>query len=158
MHQILFKGVQSCFSHGWLFMTLWAVACQAPLSVGLSRQEYWVGCHALLQGISPTQGWNPCLLYLLHWQEGSYHWRHLGSLWVVTLTLKQWGRRWYSLQITAVSHYRYVSHDESYKSQIYTLCQAFFLFDIFVLSHLFKLLKQLNDLGTTVSPIYREQC
>ena len=24
-----------------LFMTLWTVACQAPLSMGFSRQEYW---------------------------------------------------------------------------------------------------------------------
>ena len=30
-----------------------------------------VGCHALLQGIFPTQGWNPHLRGLLHWQEGS---------------------------------------------------------------------------------------
>ena len=30
-----------------------------------------VGCHAFLQGISPTQGLNPCLLHLLHWQPGS---------------------------------------------------------------------------------------
>ena len=30
-----------------------------------------VGCHAFLQGISPTQGLNLRLLYLLHWQEGS---------------------------------------------------------------------------------------
>ena len=30
-----------------------------------------VGCHALLQGILLTQGWNPHLLPLLHWQEGS---------------------------------------------------------------------------------------
>ena len=28
-----------------------------------------VGCHALLQGISLTQGWNPCLLCLLYWKE-----------------------------------------------------------------------------------------
>ena len=28
-------------------------------------------CHALLQGIFPTQGLNPCLLNLLHWQAGS---------------------------------------------------------------------------------------
>ena len=26
-----------------------------------------VGCHALLQGIFPTQGSNPCLFCLLHW-------------------------------------------------------------------------------------------
>ena len=36
-------------------------------------------CHALLQGIFPIQGSNPCVLCLLHWQEGSYHWHHLGS-------------------------------------------------------------------------------
>ena len=30
-----------------------------------------VGCHFLLQGIFPTQGSNPHLLGLLHWQEGS---------------------------------------------------------------------------------------
>ena len=30
-----------------------------------------VGCHALLQGIFPTQGSDPCLLNLLHWQVGS---------------------------------------------------------------------------------------
>ena len=30
-----------------------------------------VGCHAL-QGIVPTQGSNPCLLCLLHWQASSF--------------------------------------------------------------------------------------
>ena len=30
-----------------------------------------VGCHALLQGISLTQGSNLRLLHLLHWQAGS---------------------------------------------------------------------------------------
>ena len=38
-------------SHVQLFMTLWTIACQAPLSMGFSRQEYWVGCCALPQGI-----------------------------------------------------------------------------------------------------------
>ena len=32
------KSFQSC-----LFVTLWTVACQAPLSMGFSRQEYWSG-------------------------------------------------------------------------------------------------------------------
>ena len=27
----------------WLFVILWTVACQAPLSMGFSRQEYWSG-------------------------------------------------------------------------------------------------------------------
>ena len=30
-----------------------------------------VGCCTLLQGIFPAQGWNPCLLSLMHWQAGS---------------------------------------------------------------------------------------
>ena len=29
--------------HVWLFATPWTVACQAPLSMGFSRQEYWSG-------------------------------------------------------------------------------------------------------------------
>ena len=44
------------------------VALQAPLSMGFSRQGYWSGCHALLQGIFLTQGSNPPLLRLLQWQ------------------------------------------------------------------------------------------
>ena len=37
----VYMHVVSCFSHVQLFATLWAVACQAPLSMGLYRQEYW---------------------------------------------------------------------------------------------------------------------
>ena len=33
----------SHFSHVQLFVTLWIVARQAPLSMGSSRQEYWNG-------------------------------------------------------------------------------------------------------------------
>ena len=46
----------------------WAVAHQAPLSMGFSRQEYGVGCHSLLQGIFLTQRSKPGLL---HWQADS---------------------------------------------------------------------------------------
>ena len=44
----------------WLFAPLWTVACQAPLSMGFRRQEYWSG--------------SPCPLpvsWLLHWQVRS---------------------------------------------------------------------------------------
>ena len=37
--KILYQCVQSHFSYVWLCMTLWTVACQAPLSMGFSRQE-----------------------------------------------------------------------------------------------------------------------
>ena len=30
-------------SHVQFFVTLWTVACQAPLSMGFSRREYWSG-------------------------------------------------------------------------------------------------------------------
>ena len=36
--------------------TPWTVACQAPLSIGFSRQEYCSGLPLLLQGIFLTQG------------------------------------------------------------------------------------------------------
>ena len=38
-----------------------------------------VGCHALFQGIFPTQGLNPCLSFLLRWQVDSLPLGHLGS-------------------------------------------------------------------------------
>ena len=41
-------------------VTPWTVACQAPLSMKFSTG---VGSHSLLQGIFPTQGLNPGLLY-----------------------------------------------------------------------------------------------
>ena len=52
----------SRFSSVQLFAILWAVACQAPLSMGFSRQDTGVGYHALLQGIYLTQGLNPRLM------------------------------------------------------------------------------------------------
>ena len=34
-------AVLSCFSCVRLFAILWTIACQVPLSMGFSRQEYW---------------------------------------------------------------------------------------------------------------------
>ena len=36
-------------SHVQLFVTPWTAAHQAPPPMGFSRQEYWSGCHCLLQ-------------------------------------------------------------------------------------------------------------
>ena len=72
------KSVSVCaLSHVWLFTTLWTVTCQASLSLGLSRQEYWVGCYFPLQGSFLTQGSNLCLLHLLYWQADSLPQHHL---------------------------------------------------------------------------------
>ena len=67
---------QSCPS---LWDPMDCIACQAPLSMGFSRQEYWVGSHFLLQGIFLTPGIDPRLLCLLHWQGGSLPLSHLGK-------------------------------------------------------------------------------
>ena len=39
--------------------------------MAFSGKNTGLGCHALLQGIFPTQGLNPCLFHFLHWQAGS---------------------------------------------------------------------------------------
>ena len=89
-------------SHVWLFLTPWTAACQPPLSLEFSRQEYWSGyclchslplpspgdlpdpgiepgspyCHCLLQGIFLTQGLNPGLP---HCRQVPYYLSHQGS-------------------------------------------------------------------------------
>ena len=56
----------SHFSRVQLFATQWTIPCQAPLSMGFSRQEYRSGLPCPPPGDLPTQGSNPCLLSLLH--------------------------------------------------------------------------------------------
>ena len=43
------KSLQSCL----FFVTLWILAHQAPLSMGISRQEYWSGSKVTLQRCFP---------------------------------------------------------------------------------------------------------
>ena len=58
-----------------LFATSWTIARQAPLSLGSPSKNTAVGCHALLQGIFPTQGLNPglphCRWILYHLSQQS---------------------------------------------------------------------------------------
>ena len=51
-----------------LFAAPRTIARQDTLSMGFSRQEYWSGCHFLLQGIFPIYGSKLCLQ---HWQADS---------------------------------------------------------------------------------------
>ena len=46
-------------SHGWLFVTPWTVAWQAPLSSGFCRQEYWSGFLFLSLRDLPDPGIGP---------------------------------------------------------------------------------------------------
>ena len=65
-------GCVCVFSHSVVSDSFWpyGLACQAPLSMEFSREEYY-SCHGFFQGIFPTQELKPCFLHLLHWQAGS---------------------------------------------------------------------------------------
>ena len=61
------------------FVTSWTVACQAPLSMGFSRQEYCSGWPFPPPGDLPNLGIEQHLLCLLHWRQILYHLSHWGS-------------------------------------------------------------------------------
>ena len=46
-------------SHIWLFATPWTVPCQAPASIGFSRQEHWSGLPFSSPGDLPFPGMEP---------------------------------------------------------------------------------------------------
>ena len=60
--QVISVWVLSHFSDVWLFVTLWTVAREPPLSMGLSRQEYWSGLPFPSPGDLPDPGIKPTLL------------------------------------------------------------------------------------------------
>ena len=53
---LLLTCMLSCFSHVQVFVTLWTVAHQVPLSMGFSKQEYWSGLPRLPLGNLPSPG------------------------------------------------------------------------------------------------------
>ena len=68
-HVLLLSRVQ-------LFVTPWTIGCLGPLCGDSPGKNTGVGCHALLQGIFPTQGSNPGLL---HCRQILYQLSHEGS-------------------------------------------------------------------------------
>ena len=68
-HQGLFLWSYHACMLGWLghiqlCATLWTATCQAHLSMGFSRQEYYGGFLCPPQGIFPTHGLNSHFLHL----------------------------------------------------------------------------------------------
>ena len=61
----------SCLSHVRLFVTSWTVACQAPLSMGFSKLEYWSGLSFPPPGDLPDPGTKPTPLMSLVLMAGS---------------------------------------------------------------------------------------
>ena len=67
-------------------MTPWTVSCQAPLSMGFSRQECWSGLPFASPGDFPDTGVAPASLKVsCTGRQVLYHKRHLGSFFVLTL-------------------------------------------------------------------------
>ena len=60
-----------------IFVTLWTVAWQTPLSMGFPRQEHWSRLPFPSAGDLPNRGSNPHLLlgkHLLFGRQSLYHW------------------------------------------------------------------------------------
>ena len=58
----MYAWVLSRFSCVRLFVTPWTVACQAPVSIGFFRQEYWSGLTCPPPGDFPDPGVKPASL------------------------------------------------------------------------------------------------
>ena len=71
--------VLSCFSCILLFATLWTTACQAPPSMGFSRQEYWSGLPCPPPGDLPDSGAQPTAPAAPELQVDSLLLSHWGS-------------------------------------------------------------------------------
>ena len=69
-YAVLCSVAKSC----WLFETLWAVALQAPLSMGFFMQEHWSGLPLPSAGDLPFSRIDPHLLCLLHCRQILYQW------------------------------------------------------------------------------------
>ena len=77
IHTVQYYGL-SCFSCVWRFVTLWTVACQAPLSMGFSRQPCWSGLPCPSPGDLPNAGIKPVSPAVSALQVDSFHWATRG--------------------------------------------------------------------------------
>ena len=66
-------------SHVWVFVAPCSVPARLLCLWNFPCKSIGVGCHFLLQGIFPVQGWNWLLLHLLHYHVNSLPLHHLGS-------------------------------------------------------------------------------
>ena len=65
-------AMPSLFSPVQFFATLWTVACQALLSMGFSKQEYWSGLTFPPPGDLPDPGIEPTFLESLVLADGLF--------------------------------------------------------------------------------------
>ena len=65
-------------SHVWLFAIPWTIACQVPLSLGCSRQEYWSGLQFSTPGDLPDPVIQLVSCITCISRRVLYHWCYLG--------------------------------------------------------------------------------
>ena len=66
--------VMCLLSSVWLFVTPWTIACQAPLSMEFSRQEFLSALPFPTRGDLPDPRIKPMSLASPAWQVDFYHW------------------------------------------------------------------------------------
>ena len=81
----------SCLSHIQLFVTLWTIALQIPLSMGFSRQEYWSGSPCPSPGDLPNPGLELTSHVFCVGRWVLYHQHHLESPCVLNTWVNFWG-------------------------------------------------------------------
>ena len=75
----IYQASAQSLSRVQLFATPWTSACQAPLSMGFSRQEYWSGFPFPPPGDLPDPGIKPTSPVSLALAGGFFTTCHLGS-------------------------------------------------------------------------------
>ena len=80
--------VLSSFSRVWLSVILWTIACQAPPSMGFSKQEYWSGLPCLPPGdlpdlrIEPASLMSPALAGRFFTTSATWEAREMAMAWI----------------------------------------------------------------------------
>ena len=67
----------SRFSHVRLLVTLWTVACQALLSMGFFRQEYWSGLLCPPPGDLPDPRIEPASVSCIDWRVLYHYYKYI---------------------------------------------------------------------------------
>ena len=100
------KSESESLSRVWLFATPRTIVCQAPLSMGFSRQEYWSGLHSLLQGNERRELCKQLMEECLRQKELNGQYNHVGIFLKLLVAHKEniydwdWYMMWIMQEIT----------------------------------------------------------
>ena len=92
------------FVHVQVFATPWTVACQVPLPMGFSRQEYWSGLQFPSLSKIPYYYLNPTILSSLQGPFSSPHFLYLDSSTQPSQSMKHSSTRYHFSALGAPHH------------------------------------------------------